>query len=219
MNSLNNTLFSLEPGILNFFILGLGAFIIKILFNIILSIYNNYKCKKVSKNLLIDEHIIQSKIKNNLLSEQFDKYIDTNNNFYFELSYFLGTTLIAVTGILFNDITLLTLFFSIKTSRHIILYSKISYLTFGNKYLVNIDESKVYSIIFYTEILSLEDIYSEHDLKLESEIEVLCLKFKELARNNKIDYNIYNELISQQTLNQKVKDIIDSNYYKMILEN
>ena len=210
--------FTLHPGVINFFVLSLGSLIISIVFNIIISLYINLKCTKLSELFLIDKEMIIKVIKNDLLDSSYQSHIEENNNFFLEFLYFILTTVLAVTGILFNNTLMLILFFAIKTSRHVVMHSKIVYFTIGDKYLPYINEKEIYSAIFYSEILSLEDIFNGHDSTVENEIEVLSLKFKELARNNKVDFNFYNELLSRKELDSKVKELIDSKYYNMILE-
>lgn len=215
--SLTNMVNVLPLGVIDFFIFGIGAFLIELASYIVLFFIWKYSLGTIQFEIL-DRNTFTSFIKNSCLKSEQENYFNESNSFFKETIYFTLTTLIALVGVGTSTTFLVGLFFTIKTSRRIIVNYTINFNAIKKATSEMFNENEVYCKILMSEEYRLSKLFESSEPGLAEELAVLELKFKELTRSNALDKELAINIMNANKINSTIKNLINDRYSEMILE-
>lgn len=196
-------------------IFAIGSLFIERFFQIFSSLVWNHYLKDLDSDL-VDRKVYMRFTQKICFDTAEEKYFKENNNFNFEAFYFIVTTLIFVLSLILKNSFLLLMFFTIKTSRNLIIVFKIHLdginLVKYNKF----DDKEVYCNIFVSEDYKFSTFFESREPGLAEELSVLELKFNELIKRNKIDKDLVFNLMKSKKITSDIKETINIKYSEII---
>lgn len=145
-----------------------------------------------------------------------EKYFKENNSFKFEAFYFIFTTLIFILALISENSYLLLMFFTIKTSRNLIIAFKINLDGVNLVKHNNFDDKEIYCNIFMSEDYEFSRFFKSREPGLAEELSILELKFNELIKRNKIDNDLVFNLMKSKKVTSNIRDTINTKYSEIV---
>lgn len=215
MLSIENIIKVMPIHLIDLIIFATGALLIEYLFHIFSYATWKFFLKDLNSDL-VDKSIYKKFTKKICFDTAEQKYFEENNNFKFEAFYFIFTTLIFVSALILKNSYLLLVFFTIKTSRNLIIASKIHLNAINLVKYNNFDEKEIYCKIFISEEYEFSTFFESREPGLVEELSILELKFNELIKRNKIDKDLAFNLLKSKRITSNIKDIINIKYSEII---
>lgn len=201
--------------LIDLIIFATGALFIEYLFHIFFYLIWNYFLKDLNSDL-VEKDLYKKFTKKICFDTAEQNYFEENNNFKFELFYFIFTTLIFTFALMLKNSYMLLMFFAIKTSRNLIVASKIHLDGISLVKHNNFDEKEIYRMIFIHEDYDFSTFFKSREPGLCEELSILELKFNELIKRNKIDKDLAFNLMNSKRITSNIKDIINIKYSEII---